>query len=111
MTNRATLKRISNDTYDTRTRKGYNIVQEDWIAGQIDSIRYACQAVTKELSKNWMDKGYIQEKIDSIIDNIEATEFRLDLILRPPIPFDSNGNEIDPNKHVHNHYCNSPCNE
>lgn len=41
MTNRATLKRISNDTYDTRTRKGYNIVQEDWIAGQIDSIRYA----------------------------------------------------------------------
>ncbi len=84
--NRATLRRISNDTYDTNTRNGFNIVQEDWIAGQINAMRYCCEAVTKELSKQYIHKAYIQEKIDTILSNIEATEFRVDLILRPPHP-------------------------
>lgn len=78
------LRRISNDTYDTSNRTGFNIVQEDWVAGSVTAIREYVEAIRKEVGKQHVHTPYIEEKLRKIGNECEMIEFRVDLILRPP---------------------------
>lgn len=79
-----TLRRITSDKYDTDTKDGYQLVQEDWIAGSIEAIKEYCQAINKEMSKTYKDAGYVGEKVYKIGNELKMIEFRVEALLNPP---------------------------
>lgn len=74
---RKQIRRINTDVYDTDTKDGYQLVQEDWIAGSIKMIREYCQSIDKECNKQYKDTGYIMEKTRKILKDVTVIEERI----------------------------------
>ena len=70
------VRRIGKDTYDTDTKDGYLLVQEDWIAGAIEDICQRAYAIGKNVSQRGTDLSYISEKIEQIKYDISIIEER-----------------------------------
>lgn len=80
---RGYVRRIGNDVYDTNTKDGYNLVQEDWIAGSLEAILEYSKAIDLEMTKKYKDAGYINEKTRKIRNEIRMISYRVNLLVNP----------------------------